>query len=303
MIKFNMLNGAYIAVTPQEGKLFKEALSYKDEIMVERRVSKTRKIKEKKVITRYAWAFKSTKHYLFYRGHLGRVISYLKEKNIPYEFENLTKSAVTIDGKLNGITLRKDQQKLLDLAIKNRRGVIKAGTGTGKSVIISALMACYSESSILVITHLSDLVAQLKKNFENYLEEPVTRLTTGNPTSKTRLTITTIQTLARIPIDDYAEKYNIVIVDECFAKNTKIRMDKKNKQIQNICVGEKVKTRKGNKTVKRTFINEIPLNRLCKVSLSNGKHIFCSVDHIYKTTTGEFPAKNLTGKTLLSINE
>ena len=219
MINLNIIHGAFVQVSKMDGKVIQHLLSYKEEIMVKRKMGRNI-VQKKKVVTQYAWAFKDKNMYTFYRGHLSKVIGFLKSKNIPYQINGRSKKLPCRKHNLNGIILRPDQLELTEKALQYNRGVIKAPTGSGKSIVISAIMSSYFDSRILVITHLSDLVTQLKENFEKYLGEEVTKLSSAHPESFTRITITTIQTLAKLPPETYAEEYDVVIVDEAHRIST-----------------------------------------------------------------------------------
>jgi DNA polymerase III gamma/tau subunit len=84
------------------------------------------------------------------------------------------------------------------------------------------------------------------------------------------------------------------ILDECFAKDTIISLaNGTQKQIQNINSGEKILNLTGIDEVINTFVNEVSLNRIVKITLSNNISIFCSEDHLFFTPKGWVPAKKL----------
>ena len=75
-------------------------------------------------------------------------------------------------------------------------------------------MSAYPNAKCLVIAHLSDLLVQLKENFEKFFDEPVTQLTLNNPKSHTKISVVSIQTLSRMSEENYADEYDLIIIDE-----------------------------------------------------------------------------------------
>ncbi len=214
MITLKIIDGALVAIDPQHAPLIKPALQYKDIIQITVRRGK-RHIKERKEVPKYAWAYKSKDMWCFFRGNLKAVIAHLDKKQIEYRLEGKSKILTSVPPALLGITLRNYQHNLIEQAIKHRRGVIHAATGSGKSAVISGIMSAYPKATVLVLAHSIDVISQLQENFQSHLQEPVTRLSTTQPTSSTRISVATIQSMHRIDSAFYRDIFDIVIVDEC----------------------------------------------------------------------------------------
>ena len=76
----------------------------------------------------------------------------------------------------------------------------------------------------------------------------------------------------------------LIVIEECFSKDTEITMhDDSKKYIQDIVIGDKIKNLNGIDEVEQTFINKVPLERVVKIHLDNGKKITCSKDHLFLT--------------------
>lgn len=89
----------------------------------------------------------------------------------------------------------------------------------------------------------------------------------------------------------------VYIIDECFAKFTKIKTPNGDINIQDIKPGDKVYNIDGISDVKRVFKNKVILDRVVKVELSNGENIYCSEDHLFLTEDNKWiEAKNLSKK-------
>ena len=84
------------------------------------------------------------------------------------------------------------------------------------------------------------------------------------------------------------------LIDECFAKNTMITLaNGKQKQIQDVEIGETVCNLVGRGKVNNVFKNTVRLGRIICVHLKNGTDIICSDDHLFLTPNGWVEAKNL----------
>lgn len=93
-------------------------------------------------------------------------------------------------------------------------------------------------------------------------------------------------------------KYKMYIIDECFAKGTKILTTKGNKNIEDVKVGEEIFNIEKKCFVKNKFINKVSLDRLIKINYCNNS-IFCSEDHLFFTDKGWVKAKKLSKKHLI----
>lgn len=83
------------------------------------------------------------------------------------------------------------------------------------------------------------------------------------------------------------------LIDECFHPDTLIDTPNGKVKIKDIQIGDKVLNIFGIDTVVSTKKNKVSLDRLCMVTLSNGKKVFTTTDHKFFTSKGWVPAKNL----------
>ncbi len=225
-------------------------------------------------------------------------IAILKKNGIKVTVKDKYESIPYKKPEIPGLTFRKDQIRLIKAAVTSewQRGVLVAPTGTGKTVIVGGIIkAIYPKAKILFLAHTTDLVQQFASELLKWgLTNKDVGILSGKNYEWKPITCSTIQKLSKISESEWENKFDCILVDECFHKNTPITMaDGSRKKIKDIIVGDKVLTSQGNKNVTRTFINKIPLSRLCKITLSNGKTIVCSVDHVFKTKKGEIKAKDL----------
>jgi len=92
--------------------------------------------------------------------------------------------------------------------------------------------------------------------------------------------------------------FDLVIADECFIAGTKIKTPKKDKDIEDIKIGDKVFNANGIGIVKN--IGKKKANSLVKLHLSNNKIITCTPEHPFFTEDGWVFAKNLKNKKLFN---
>lgn len=161
------------------------------------------------------------KSHKFLTGLLSRVIDYCNNKNIPVEM-NSTKSTrflaqPTIS--LTGITLRPDQSKAIYQACTLQRGIIKAPTGSGKTVVAAGICATFPLARILFLCHTLDLLTQTYDEFNALGLKNVLMLGGGKSLYPQQIeqeciVVATIQTLHQLEPAQF-KNFDVVIVDEC----------------------------------------------------------------------------------------
>ena len=206
-------SGNLCSISKNTFPYIKSSITVSDIIMLNQKIG-GRIVKKKKKVYKTLTAFKTRDKYYFYRGHLPRVITDLKKFNMSYKLSGKTNKLETTTPAIQGITFREEQLKLINKALKYKRGVIHAATGIGKSIIAAGVMSAYPNAKCLVIAHLSDLLIQLKENFEKFFDEEVAQLTSNTPESNTRISVVSIQTLSRMDEKIYANRYDLIIIDE-----------------------------------------------------------------------------------------
>lgn len=90
-----------------------------------------------------------------------------------------------------------------------------------------------------------------------------------------------------------------IIFDECFAKGSQVLTAAGLKPIESIKIGDTVSNWTGDVRVSNIFTNKVELDRVVKLSLSNGKNIICSSDHLFFTTDGWIKAKHLNKQAIV----
>jgi type I site-specific restriction endonuclease len=239
-------------------------------------------------------------HY-FHTGFVPRITGFCNQNEIEYTYRSDLPEVEYDEPHIEGITFRDYQLEFIEQALSLGRGVFKSATGTGKSVMIAGLISAFSEETILFLVHTQDLISQMYEDLETWNLGPIGEWT-GKKKEHGRIMLATIQTFAKYAWD-FTDTFDVVFVDECFHKNTKISIPNGRKKIIDIKRGDTVKVSNGEeKKVTQTFKNKVPLSNLCKVKLSNGKTIICSKDHVFKTKNGEVAAKDLSKEIKLNVD-
>jgi superfamily II DNA or RNA helicase len=148
--------------------------------------------------------------------------------------EHMTEVVCTYKRKMIGeirpnlyrITLRDYQKELIAKAIKQKRGIIKAPTGSGKTLIAAGLMSCFPKDyTILFLVHTKSLLTQTRTALSKSLCQPIGLIGAGQEKIK-RINIGMIQTLKNW--DDHDLKSlspDVLFVDEAHHAHAPTYMD------------------------------------------------------------------------------
>lgn len=107
------------------------------------------------------------------------------------------------------------QEKAVEKALYKRNGILVAPCGSGKTQMGIAIARSISRPT-LWITHTKDLMVQAEERAKSIFDLPKEaygEITEGKVNLGTHLTFSTVQTLARVNLDNL--KFGCVIVDEC----------------------------------------------------------------------------------------
>ena len=113
------------------------------------------------------------------------------------------------------VPLYEYQDKAVEEALAKRNGILVAPCGSGKTQMGLAIARRISKPT-LWITHTRDLLVQAEERAKSIFDLPKEaygEITEGKVNIGTHLTFSTVQTLARVNLDNL--KFGCVIVDEC----------------------------------------------------------------------------------------
>jgi len=150
--------------------------------------------------------------FMFPTGLLSRAITYCEKEKRPYKISNSSKGISINKPKLKGITFRDYQLDLINAFLEYGRGVIKAPTGAGKSIVIAGIVSAFNGKNILFLAHTIDLVSKMKDFLEEKLEEPVGAWTKDLKKIR-RVTVGTVQSYVKVS-KKYAKRWDVILVDE-----------------------------------------------------------------------------------------
>lgn len=159
------------------------------------------------------------------RGVEGKLINYLEKNGIDYSLQEETTDKKLRKNCKTSIKLRTYQIGDLDIITDKPRGIIRLGTGYGKTVIAVKLIESYQVPTLIIVPR-THLVAQ----FRDTIKE-TTGLTAGIIQGKTEdikeITVASIQTLVSRPETaiKIAKDFSMLIVDECHTFITKKRLE------------------------------------------------------------------------------
>lgn len=117
----------------------------------------------------------------------------------------------------SGINLYSYQETAVNEALKRKNGILVMPCGSGKTQSGLEVIARIGGRA-LWLTHTQELLTQSKERAENVLDVPdgaFGTITAGKIHIGTHITFATIQTMAKIDLNDYKDYWDIIIVDEC----------------------------------------------------------------------------------------
>jgi len=165
--------------------------------------------KERQVYTKHLIGPKG----VFLTGYLPRVMEFLERKNIEYTFTPQDYGVEVGKPKLNGITFREDQMEALSQMLKAGRGVWKAPTGSGKTLLICGLVKAYKTPALVLVPWSRDLLHQTAEELKKFFGDVGV---VGNGTEEwgRPVTVAIINTFSKRLNKIKPDDYGLVVVDE-----------------------------------------------------------------------------------------
>ena len=142
---------------------------------------------------------------------------------LPRVLENFPKAKVTgfleklkYKKEINppGITLFEDQIKQIIPALVLQRGTIKAPTGTGKTILMYALIHAFSPCKVLVLVPLKSILTQTYDELKKFGLN-VSMVGDGKKDLSGDVVVALPKTLMGIGLETYCDMFDVIIQDEC----------------------------------------------------------------------------------------
>lgn len=107
------------------------------------------------------------------------------------------------------------QEEAVTALLENHYGILQAPAGCGKTQIGIGL-ACRLGVRTLWLTHTKDLLTQSRDRAAQYVDPSLLGTITGGKVHiGSTMTFATIQTMCKLDLDQYKDKWDCIIVDEC----------------------------------------------------------------------------------------
>ncbi|MDY0291953.1 MAG: DEAD/DEAH box helicase [Desulfuromonadaceae bacterium] len=118
---------------------------------------------------------------------------------------------------ISKIKLYDNQEEAVTNVLKHNNGILVSPCGSGKTQMGLELIARLGKRT-LWITHTTDLLNQSKKRYIdnfNVYNGDVGTITNGKVDIGNKITFATIQTLYQLALHNYADIWDVIVIDEC----------------------------------------------------------------------------------------
>ncbi|KKU80161.1 MAG: Type III restriction enzyme, res subunit:DEAD/DEAH box helicase [Parcubacteria group bacterium GW2011_GWA1_47_8] len=151
------------------------------------------------------------------RGFLSKLETFLKEKELPYEIIEGYKKLEPVQFK-SVISLREEQEDLLEEICEYTNGIIVAPPGSGKTIIALELVARLGVPALILVNR-NQLLSQWVERIQQFLGIPKIQIGVVSGTKKKvgkQITVATLQSLAKYKnLKEITDSFGVIIVDEC----------------------------------------------------------------------------------------
>lgn len=219
-----ILDAVHCQANREARELIKNCLSYKTQVWKRGRFGRSQQ-----TVLQYLITGRPGSTGLFYTGLLGRVLGFCNSKNISITFEGkLERIKATREPFLKGVVFREDQLEVFKTIKKKSRGTIIAPTGSGKTLVALGIMSMFPNCRILFLCHTLALIDQTRIELKKYNFKDVYIMGGSYNTNfkklafkESTIVLSTIQSFAKLNPVDYADYFDITIVDETHHLNKK----------------------------------------------------------------------------------
>jgi superfamily II DNA or RNA helicase len=149
------------------------------------------------------------------RGYMRHLITELQHLNRAFEIDDRRRKLPEVDFHFSG-ELKPFQQNAVTALMKKHFAVLTAPTGSGKTVMILAVIALRKQPTLIVV-HTKELAAQWLERIEKFLGIPpknVGLIGSGKHRIGSEITVAMVQTLYKCT-EEIAPLIGNLVVDEC----------------------------------------------------------------------------------------
>ena len=152
---------------------------------------------------------------LFLTGFMPRVVDYLTGKGIDPDIHNLEAYGIKAERNPLMFTDLVPRDVQIRALSKWKRGVIQGPTAIGKSFIMALKISMHPSARILVLSHRVDIINQLMEDIQKYrLSKNYMRYRKGLDFGNSRIVLSTSQTFANVPMEEHADRFDMIFIDE-----------------------------------------------------------------------------------------
>lgn len=165
-----------------------------------------------KKLKQVAWLRYITEPNYFLTGNIIRVLEVMHQYGIKPTLEiSEDKTNINIEENKfdyqwdNQYEIRNYQKQCIDVALKNKRGLIQLATGGGKTIVAARIIKEIGLKNVLFLVTTKELLYQAKRVFETVLNDPGVGIIGDGKCEISNINVATIQTIVRCvgSEDDY----------------------------------------------------------------------------------------------------
>lgn len=206
-----ILDPIHCEVQPALAAIIKPLLSFTAVYYTQGFFKKERHEYEKPVV------FKSKRGtFLFATGLLPKVVKYCIEKNVPIKVIGKEEKVPYNKVEMKTITLREEQVRLVNSALRKQRGTLVAPTGLGKTALGIAIISAFVKNEdfkALWLCHTKDLMYQSAGVCEKELGITPGIVGDNSADLDKQITMATRQSFVNY-VKEYGHLYDMVLIDE-----------------------------------------------------------------------------------------
>ena len=204
-MEINIISPIHVQVSRQIQNIVGKSLSFKGEVWRRGRFKMERREYWKCLVSKDGYTF---------TGFLDRILTMLP--CLPTITGGFSKveydESLEIPPTGNFKELREDQKRLVKSALVKQRGVLKAPTGSGKTVLAASIVKKIPNSKVVFLCHTKTLVRQTSEEFRKF-GIPCS-VFYGEEKVLSNVTVATIQSFCKLEFEEQ-NQFDVLMIDEC----------------------------------------------------------------------------------------